>query len=261
MKRVGFFGWGALAAIFLAPGMVAENVTLTSAGNTVYDGIYVSPYYATVNGVTNTPIVCDDFKDNSYLNTPYTATVTKFSNLSSSLGSTAWGPLTSPASTALTLYGEAAWLTEQILQQSNGSNGEIIDSFADWAVFDPTGVASYLTDNPVTGPGLTTEALCDGIFGSTAFNINTKVCTAGSGGLLAIAAANSSLSQFSNVVLLTPQNAGGGTCTAGSCSEQEFIEVVPEGGAAFAYLFLAAICCSGAIYTRSRRKNASLESA
>jgi hypothetical protein len=256
MKRVfGVFGWGALAVIFLAQGMFSQSVTLTSAGNTVYDGIYVSPYYATVNGVTNTPIVCDDFKDNSYLNTPYTATTTKFSNLSSSLGSTAWGSV----SNALTLYGEAAWLTEQVLQQSSGSNLQIIDSFADWAVFDPSGVASYLTANPITGSGLTTQALCDAIFGATAFNSKSGVCTAGSGGLLAIALANSSLSQFSNVVLLTPQTAGGGTCKAGSCSEQEFIEVVPEGGAALAYLFLAAGCCFGAIYTRSRRRNASLE--
>jgi hypothetical protein len=163
-------------------------------------------------------------------------------------------------SNALTLYGEAAWLTEQILQQSSGSNGQIIDSFADWAVFDPTGVASYLTANPITS-GLTTAALCDDIFGSTAFNTNTKVCTAGTGGLLATAMSNDSLGQFTNVVLLTPQKAGGGTCTAGSCPEQEFIEVVPEGGAAFAYLFLAALCCFGAIYTRSRRQHASLESA
>ena len=259
MKRVfGVCGWVGLAMLFLAQGVVAQSVDLTSAGNTVYDGIYVSPYYATVNDVANTPIVCDDFEDNSYLNTPYTATTTKFSNLSSSLGTTAWGLVSGSASTALTLYGEAAWLTEQILQQTSGSNLQIEDSFADWAVFDPNGVASYLTENPINSGPLTTAALCDYIFGS--FSSKSGVCTASNGGELATAASHDSLSQFSNVVLLTPQKAGGGTCTAGACSEQEFISV-PEGGAAFAYLLLAALCCFGAIYTRSRRHNASMESA
>ena len=42
--------------------------------------------------------------------------------------------------------------------------------------------------------------------------------------------------EFANVLIITPTVAGH-TCTAGSCPEQEFIELVPEGGAALAYFF------------------------
>src|ERR1017187_5197679 len=91
-RAIRVFLWVGIAALSLAPWAVAQNVTLTSAGNNVYDGIYVSPYYATVNGATNTKIVCDDFADNSYLNTPaWSANIQSFSSLSSSLANTAWG--------------------------------------------------------------------------------------------------------------------------------------------------------------------------
>jgi len=65
MKRaMQNFWWVSITALCLAVVAVAQTpVTLTSAGGSVYDGIYVSPYYATVNGVANTPVVCDDFGD------------------------------------------------------------------------------------------------------------------------------------------------------------------------------------------------------
>ncbi len=107
--------WVGIAGFCLAPWVAAQNVTLTSAGNNVYDGVYVSPYYATVGGVTNTPIVCDDFKDDSYLNTPFTANVQSFSSLGGgSLGNTAWGGVPG----ALKMYEEAAWLTLTLLHAS-----------------------------------------------------------------------------------------------------------------------------------------------
>ena len=58
MKRaIRVFLWVGIGALSLAPWASAQSVTLTSPGNNVADGVYVSPYYATVNGATNTPIV------------------------------------------------------------------------------------------------------------------------------------------------------------------------------------------------------------
>jgi hypothetical protein len=59
--------------------------------------------------------------------------------------------------------------------------------------------------------------------------------------------------------ILSPDTPGTTTVCAAEniknpCPAQEFIAVVPEGGAAFAYLLLASFCCFGAIRTRARRQ-------
>ena len=88
-KAIRVFLWVGIAALSMVPWAIAQNVTLTSAGNNVYDGIYVSPYYATVNGAPNTPIVCDDFGDESKLPSNWSATVVSFSAISPT--DTSWG--------------------------------------------------------------------------------------------------------------------------------------------------------------------------
>jgi hypothetical protein len=209
-------------------------VVLTSAGSNVADGIYVSPYYATVNGVPNTKVVCDDFDDDSHLNTvPWSASIVSLSSLASpsNLLNTAWGA----AGKTFQMYEEAAWLTMPLLSQTAGTPGQVNYSYAVWAVFDPIGVANWLNS-----------------YGDTA----TYNAVFGPNGLLACAAAAASSftpGQFSNVLIITP-TVGTGTCTARGCPEQEFIELVPEGGAAMGYLFLASLCCFGAMYLRSRRQ-------
>jgi hypothetical protein len=246
MKRaMRTFLWVGIAALSLAPWAVAQNVTLTSAGNNVYDGVYVSPYYATVNGATNTPIVCNDFKDNSYLNTSWTANIQSFSSLSSNLANTAWGAVPG----ALKLYEEAAWLTLTLVKQPSGSIGQVDYSYAVWAVFDPTGVISWLAKYGDT-------ATCNAIFG----NNNNCQSTNVTGGLLGGAQGNSyTIGEFSNVLLITPE-VGGKTCTAGGCPEQEFFQV-PEGGTDMAYLLLTGLCCFGAMFLRSRRQIGSISAA
>jgi hypothetical protein len=230
--------WIGIAGLCLAPWVAAQNVTLTSAGNSVYDGVYVSPYYATVGGVTNTPIVCDDFKDDSYLNTPFTANIKSFSSLGGGLGNTAWGGVPG----ALKMYEEAAWLTLTLLTQASGSAGQNSYSYAVWAVFDAAGVISQLNAYGDT-------AMCNAIFGAGNNCLSTNV----TGGLLGGAQGQSySLGEFSNVLILTP-TVNGRTCTAGGCPEQEFFEVVPEGGAALVYLLLAGICGLGAVILRTRQ--------
>src|ERR1035441_7655081 len=84
----------AIAVLCLASWAAAgttATLTLTSDGNITYDGVYVGPYYATVNGVPNTPIVCDDFADPAAVHKTWKSDVTSFSNLASDLGNTLWG--------------------------------------------------------------------------------------------------------------------------------------------------------------------------
>lgn len=260
IKRVlGAFLWVALAALFLAPGAVAQtSMVLTGPppGNT-YDGVYVSPYYATVGGSTNVPVICDDFGDDTSISDHWTATASAFPTSSSGSIGTSWGL----AGGTLKQYDAVAWLGLAILslpssvQPANALTQQVIDSFALWAVFDPTGVANYLNSNPLS----TNAALCADIFGSAGCK---SAWVATDGGLLASAFSAPVPSGGYSMEVLSP-DLGGSVCTAGkdACPAQEFIAMVPEGGAAFAYLFLAGFCCFGAIYTRSRRQVAIVESA
>jgi hypothetical protein len=251
-RAISIFASVAITALCLAASAIAQtNVTLTGPPpGYVYDGIYMSPYYATVGTATNVPVVCDDFADESYPGSSWTATMTSFSNINSS--NTAWGQ----AGGNLSLYNAAAWLTTQVLAQVGGSNGQIIDSFALWAVFDPTGVESYLASNSVNSGSLTTAQLCNDIFGGTS---GCKSSAAGKGGLLYTAEFGNVYTpgEFSNFTVISPSN-NGVVCTAGSCPAQEFLTdyQLPEGGTALSYLFIAGLCCFGAIYFRSRKQTA-----
>jgi len=246
-------------ALGVAPWAVAQtSVTLTAPPpGFAYDGIYMSPYYATVGGVANTPVICDDFGDDSTKST-WTATATPFTGLSA-LTNTSWAL----AGGTLAQYDAVAYLTLQVLNQTYGSTGQVKYSFADWAVFDPTGVASYLTSNPITTGTLTTADLCNAIFGLGAFSATTKVCSAAKGGLLGTAYAALVPNGGYHMVILSPDTTGSNplaVCKAETgCAAQEFIAMsVPEGGAAMAYLLLAGLCCFGAMFLRSRRQIGSI---
>jgi hypothetical protein len=255
-KAIRAFWLGAMAVLMLAPGAFAQNtVTLTGVQGSSWDGIYMSPYYATVSGVSNTPVVCDDFGDDSYVGRTWNANITSFSSLSSGgggLAGTAWGNVTT---TTYKMYEEAAWLTEEILSQTPSSTLLIDYSFADWAVMDAPVVLSWLQAAGDIN-------VCNAIFG-TGNNCTSDNVT---GGLLWTAQNNTyTAGEFSNVVIISPDVSltSNTVCTpgTGNCPAQEFMEVVPEGGAAFAYLFLAGLCCFGAIYARSRRQHAGMETA
>lgn len=235
------------AAICLTPAAHAQlSVTLT--GNTsgpVYDGIYMSPYYATVGGAANTPVICDDFGDESYFGSTWNATVTSFSNITSN--NTSWGL----AGANTSLYGAVGYLANLVLSAAPGSTTQIIDTFALWAVFDPSGVEKYLASHPIPSGPLTTATLCSDIFGPSGCTGSVQ-----NGGLLYTAL--NSTGTYLNLVVLSPEVTGTTKlCTAesGNCSAQEFISVsVPEGGTAAAYLLLAGLCSVGAMFLRSRRK-------
>jgi len=214
-----------------SPGQELQIVSPPS--NNVLDGIYVGSYTAdnlTTGG--SVQIVCDDFRDDSNYDS-HTYTTTAFS-LGSSLGNTLWGS----KGATLTQYEEAAWLTIGMLGQTGVTQGEY--SFAIWAIFDAGDVANWLTKYG-------DAATCNAVFGTGSFAGGK--CTAGKGGLVGQALAGASTytpGEFSNVLILTPTG-----CSSNSCPEQEFLEVVAEGGSTGLYLLLAGLACFGAIILRS----------
>lgn len=252
-SAVRTFFWVVIAAMCLAPWAVAQTpVTLTGVQGSSYDGIYVSPYYASVNGVA-TPVVCDDFGDESTIGKSWSATITSFSGINGT--NTSWGLV---GGTTMQ-YNAVAYLTLQVLQQTAGSSSQIIDTFADWAVFDPTGVASYLKNNPVTTGTLATATLCTDIFGTAGCS---STWNSADGGLLANAFGASAPVGGYNLEVISPDTSGSTLCQAEKgCAAQEFIALVPEGGAAAAYLLLAGLCCFGAMFLRSRQQTAPIAAA
>ena len=235
----------AIATICLSISALAQtSATLTGPrSGPVYGGIYMSPYYATVGGVAHSAVVCGDCGDDSYFNSTWNANVTSFSSIASS--NTSWGL----AGANTSLYGAVGYLTNLVLSAAPGSTTQVIDTFALWPVFDPTGVEKYLALHPITSGPLTTAALCSDIFG-------TAGCTSASamkGGLLYNAEnVGYTTSGFLNLTVLTPY-ATGTVCKAGhGCGAQEFV-TVPEGGSTIAYLLVAGLSSVGAMLLRSRR--------
>jgi hypothetical protein len=240
MKSTVRDAWSLMAVavlLCLATSAFAGTVSMQindPPSNNILDGIYVGAYSATNIGTgAQTQIICDDFKDDSNYN-PASYTVHSFTNL---VG-TVWG------AGAMTQYEEAAWLTLGMLQQSGAQQGYY--SYAIWATFDPSGVASWLTSYG-------DSAACNTVFGNGSWG--KSGCTAGSGGLLASAAGQQyTQGEFANFLILTP------TCGAGpgTCQEQEFFELqpVPEGGSAMTYLGLAGIVCFGAMFYVRRQRAA-----
>jgi hypothetical protein len=237
-KRSRSIWYGIVAGILcLAPAALAQTVDLQISdppSSNVLDGIYVGSYTATNESTGGSvQITCDDFRDESNYNSE-TYTVNSFS----SLGSTLWGTVLGTA-TATPLYEQAAWLTLQMLQKTGTTQGDY--SYAIWAVFQPNQVANWLTSYG-------DSTACNAVFGNGSWN--SKGCTAGSGGLVGSAESQTfTAGEFSNILILTPNG-----CTPASCPEQEFFEVVAEGGSAALYLLLAGTACFAAMFLRSRQR-------
>jgi hypothetical protein len=239
----------AIGTICLTISALAQtSMTLTGpTSGPVYNSIYMSPYYATVGGVANSVVMCGDCGDDSYFNSTWSATVTSFSSIASS--NTSLGLAGGDTS----LYGAVGYLMNRVLSAAPGSTTQVVDTFALWAVFDPTGVEKYLTSNPITSGPLTTAALCSDIFGTAGCTSVTAV----NGGLLYTAEKGGYTSSgFLNSTVLSPDVTGTfAICKAEhGCAAQEFITVsVPEGGSTIAYLLVAGLCCVGAMLLRSSR--------
>jgi len=143
-------GWTLIGSALLLCGssvFADVNMTLTGVGNNgALGNVYVGPYQGTI-GTVSTPIICDDFYDDSYFNEAWTAMASTFANLSQ----TKFGSADS------TQYEEAAWLAQQLVNPATtcpktaNCAGDI--QFAMWQVFDNTGLNtpfSLLTGNDLT---------------------------------------------------------------------------------------------------------------
>ena len=131
----------ALALGFVASAAQAQNyqgqVTLTGAGSTVFNGVYVGPYTGNVPGRTGTPMYCVDFLNSVRIGDTWTANFTSLSSMLSSGSSdflrTRWGMVWGDQSIAM--YQKAAWLATQFAVNPTGDWGNIHGAI--WDFFTP----------------------------------------------------------------------------------------------------------------------------
>jgi len=135
---------GAVAVAALATQLSAGsvNVTFTGAnGQKDSSGYLISPYTASINGVSTT-IYCDDFANTVANGQTYAANETNLG--SGNLSLTRYGAISNTLQTqsgtqtydGQQLYEMAAWLTTQFAGQ-NSANGDILDTM--WDLFNPAG--------------------------------------------------------------------------------------------------------------------------
>ena len=117
------------------------NMDLTGVGNgTVAEGVYVTPYVGTVtgNGLNYSGfLICDDFTHESYLNSPWTATMTNAGALDGSERFNFGGTMNIDGFnvTAQQAYDAAGWLANGLLAHYNTSS-QTDYAFAIWNIFD-----------------------------------------------------------------------------------------------------------------------------
>ena len=138
----------------VAPAAFAQyNMDLTGVGNgTVADGVYVSPYQGTItgNGMNYSGyMICDDFYTDSYLNSPWTASMTGAGALNGTEKFPTTVTFDGTAYSAQQAYNAAGWLANGLLANVNDPNSQVNYSFAIWDIFDgqqtdPNGGASAL---------------------------------------------------------------------------------------------------------------------
>jgi len=134
-----------------APNLLADTASMqmTSAGPYTMANVYVGPYTANINGVS-TPVICDDFFDDSWIPQWWTANVYTPPNYSTTRDQQESG-LTGTALTQA--YNEVGYLAVQLLNATGAPTpnattiGEI--DFALWSVFDPNAL-TYLSGSTKT---------------------------------------------------------------------------------------------------------------
>lgn len=195
------FGDGTPASMFLA-----------NAGSNPFDGIYMGPYNADINGVS-TPVICDDFVDDSYIHESWTANVTTLSDLS---GTDFGGRVNATSG-----YNQVAALTMALLDPKNGGQVDQIQ-FAIWSVFSGTAVQNYL----------------QGTLSAANF---TNFYTNGVVNWLSWAAGQTlTADQLAQFTIYTPNTDYAITCSGRACANtppQEFITMTPTPESGTAALF------------------------
>jgi len=200
---------------FASNGLAQVSMTLTtptgysaSYPNDVFAGVYVDPYVATVNGVANVPVICDDFLDDTAVGATWQATVLNGSTQFSQSRMYAFAGATQAQ------YEQVAWLAEQLMTYTGTSSAAQTErdyiSFALWSIFEPTAVSTWL-NNSILLYGVTTSDI-------TAIN-----------GWVTAAQANATAADLSNITIYSPC-VGSKSCSGpkNSVPAQEFIVVSPD---------------------------------
>lgn len=144
IRRSGNAGFvGGLAFLCFLPSAFAQpaSMYLYGVNGNSYDGVYTSPYYATVNGVATT-VICDDFETESYIGESWYANVTNVASVVAGSSTAKFSPAAD--------YDAVANLATQLLSVPASSEQAVILSFAIWDIFDPSGVQAWLA-NPSNG--------------------------------------------------------------------------------------------------------------
>lgn len=153
-KLAGTLIFASLAMSQLSAGTI-NAVFVGANGQTDNSGYLISPYTATLNGVSTT-IYCDDFANRVSPGQQWTANLTNLA--SGNLSNTRYGSVSNTLSTSdsttasynsTQLYEMAAWLTTQFAASGTAgysSNGDIQDTL--WDLFNPNAQNSGV--NPPT---------------------------------------------------------------------------------------------------------------
>jgi hypothetical protein len=235
-----------VAALLLVPtAAFGESMYLENAGGVVaYGALYVDPYYATIGALTGQKVICDDFRDDSYVGERWTAEVYRWDGTLTSLTGTRMAHLNNDSGTLLQKYTEVAWLSQQLLNHLDGGDSQRYISFALWSVFLPTEVTSWLDARSVSAPER------DKITGW--LTLAAGVSPSSPNGQQALA----------NITIYSPTNTPP-TCGASTCASappQEFLVVTagspipdaPEGSSVAILAFELAAVLGGVLLARKR---------
>ncbi len=145
----------ALGLVAVAPAAFAQytmDLTGVAPDSASTAGVYISPYQGTIT-LTATGqtlysgfMICDDYTTESYLNTPWAATLSSNGGVLNGLQKFGSGGVAFNGNTytAQQAYNAAAWLATQLVLPSNVSNpgNQAAYSFAIWNIFDPGAAAT-----------------------------------------------------------------------------------------------------------------------
>ncbi len=229
------------------PATVSMTLTEPQSGSVNADGIYLSPYAATINGVPNQPVICDDFFDNSYMSEQWTATVY---NESTGFSGTRMAQVSGLTGTPLnTDYEEIGWLALQLYSPANSSYQAAI-SFAIWDIFG--------SNAPVAGTGTAdSETVANWVgAGSSFFSDSNATDKNTVMGWVNLAEANASSYDLSILTVYSPVS-GSASCGGGNCSTtppQEFVSVQTPETSSLANLAVDLLLLAGAVFVIRRRR-------
>jgi len=145
----------AAAVLVFASVSFGQSIDVTGVGTnpTVVGNVYVDPYSGSVSGGPTVPVICDDWSDNTNLNSPWNVTISTI-NSTGLHGTPLFGASLGTAGQQ-TLYQEVAFLSTMLLQDNGNSNEQAGISFAIWQLtyglstnVDPVSPHDYLFGNP-----------------------------------------------------------------------------------------------------------------